>query len=230
MNADQGIDVLAATQLFGRLDRAQLRHVWDRVVVRTYRKGDVMFHQGDPGESLYVVARGLVNVYVGSEAGDEMVLASLRPPEMLGELAVIDGGPRSASARAIEPTTVLALTRTRFMELVRGNPAIADALHESLGALLRRVLQHASDLVFLDLAGRVAKLLVTLADERGETADDGIVLDLHLSQTHLAGMVGGSRPSVNQILRAFQERGYLEMRGRTIVVKRPDALRRRAGA
>jgi CRP/FNR family cyclic AMP-dependent transcriptional regulator len=230
MRADQAVEVLSKTQLFGRLDEKHLHRIGESVIARSFRRGDIVFHQGDPGESLFVIAQGLVNVYVISEDGDEMVLANLRPPDTFGELAVIDGGPRSASARAIEPTTLLALTRSSFMEMIRESPLIADALHASLGTLLRRVLQQASDLVFLDLAGRVAKLLVSLAEERGEKSDDGILLDLRMSQSHLAGMVGGSRPSVNQILRSFQDRGYLDVEGRKILVKRPDLLRRRAGA
>jgi CRP/FNR family cyclic AMP-dependent transcriptional regulator len=230
VKAEQAVELLSRTQLFGGLDRSHLEPIQERTITRSFRRGDIIFHQGDPGESLFVIAEGLVNVYVLSEDGEEMVLASLRPPDTFGELAVIDRGSRSACARAIESTTLLALTRASFMEMIRENPTIADALHSSLGALLRRLLQQASDLVFLDLAGRVAKLLVTLAEERGERSGDSILLDLRLSQSHLAGMVGGSRPSVNQILRSFQDRGYLEMEGRKIVVKRPDLLRRRAGA
>jgi CRP/FNR family transcriptional regulator, cyclic AMP receptor protein len=229
MRTDQAVELLSRAQLFGRVDQAHLQRIAEKTITRSYQKRDVIFHQGDQGEALFVIAQGLVSVYVLSEEGDEMVLAHLRPPDTFGELAVIDGGPRSASARAMEPTTLLAFTRASFMEMIRESPAIADALHTSLGALLRRVLQQASDLVFLDLAGRVAKLLVSLAEERGEESAGGILLDLRLSQSHLAGMVGGSRPSVNQILRTFQDRGYVEMEGRKILVKRPDLLRRRAG-
>jgi CRP-like cAMP-binding protein len=109
-------------------------------------------------------------------------------------------------------------------------PALADSLSRTLGATLRRVLDQAADLIFLDLPGRVAKLLITLAEERSTGADRDRVLDLHVTQGTIAGMVGGSRSSVNQILRGFEARGLLEVDGRKIILKKEDALRRRAAA
>ena len=99
----------------------------------------------------------------------------------------------------------------------------------SLGALARRLTEQAADLVFLDIHGRMAKLLLTLAEERGKESADGIVLDLNLTQADLAAMVGGSRQSVNQTLRSFKSRGYLDIEGRIIRLKKPAELRRRAG-
>jgi CRP-like cAMP-binding protein len=93
---------------------------------------------------------------------------------------------------------------------------------------LRRLTEQAADLVFLDLHGRMAKLLVGMAEDRGTKEGVELVLDLHMTQTDLAGMVGGSRQSVNQILRSFERRGYLELRGRQIRLKQPELLRRRA--
>lgn len=139
------------------------------------------------------------------------------------------GGARSASAMALAQTTVLAISRRVFVDLLRRQPSVLEALHESLGMLVRRSLEQASDLVFLDLAARVAKLLVTLAEERGKEGWDGTVLDARLTQSTLAAMVGGARPSVNQVLNSFETKGYLELRGRSIVLKRLDLLRARAG-
>ena len=108
------------------------------------------------------------------------------------------------------------------------NPQLAEALHRSLGTIIRRTLQQASDLVFLDLPGRVAKLLLALAAEQGQVVEEGVRLDLDVTQTTLAGMVGGSRPSVNQSLRSFQEKGLLELSGREILIRDLEKLRRRA--
>jgi CRP/FNR family cyclic AMP-dependent transcriptional regulator len=108
------------------------------------------------------------------------------------------------------------------------HPRVAEALLRSLGKLVRRLTEQASDLVFLDLHGRVAKLLLALAEERGESHEGGVVLDLHMTQSDLAGMVGGSRQSVNQILHAFERRGYVELHGREVVIRLPEVLRRRA--
>lgn len=222
--------ILGRTTLFGQLDRDALQAVVDRFVTRTFRRGDTIFHQGDYGDTLFVVAEGLVNVYVVAEDGNELLLAQLHPGDSFGELAVIDGGRRTASAQAAESTTTLALLRPDFMGMLRDDPRLFTALLESLGQLLRRMLEQTSDLVFLDLAGRVAKQLLALAEANGRRDGDTWVLQLPLSQTQLAAMVGGSRPSVNQILRSFQDRGYLRVEGRRISIDRPDLLRRRAGA
>ena len=171
----------------------------------------------------------MVKVFVTSERGDEMVLTTLHPPEVFGELALIDGGPRSASAEALEPAAALVLTRPTLLELLAQHPPLTDSLLRSLGAVLRRLTEQTSDLVFLDLHGRVAKLLLNLASEQENEEGEIVDLDLHMTQSDLAGMVGGSRQSVNQILQYFQGRGYIELDGRRVKLLRPDLLRRRAG-
>lgn len=229
MKTEQAAALLGRTTLFGGLEPEWLEHVSERALERSYKKGQLIFHEGDQGDSLYVIIEGLVKVFVTSEQGDEMVLVTLGPAETFGELAMVDGGPRSASAEAVEPTRLLVLTRPTLLELLEQRPQLTDALLRSLGGLVRRLTEQGADLVFLDLHGRVAKLLIRFARERGEVSDGDTILDLHLTQTDLAAMVGGSRQSVNHILKSFEGRGYLEVRGRQIVLKRTDLLERRAG-
>jgi CRP/FNR family cyclic AMP-dependent transcriptional regulator len=228
MRVEQATSLLGRTQLFGELDRDTLVRLGERAVERAYRRGQLVFHEGDLGDALFVIVDGLVKVFVTSEEGDEMVLVTLRQPETFGELSLIDGGARSASAEALEQTSLLVLTRATLIELMSSNRALTESLLRSLGGVVRRLTEQASDLVFLDLHGRVAKLLLALAQERGEPRGSEVVLDLHMTQSDLAGMVGGSRQSVNQILRTFERRGYLEFHGRQVVVKQPELLRRRA--
>jgi CRP/FNR family transcriptional regulator, cyclic AMP receptor protein len=215
--------LLEQTHLFATLDREGLRHLAARSTLRRYRRGEVIFHEQDAGDALFVVVEGLVKVYVTSAEGDEMVLVTLGTTSVFGELPLVDGGARSASAAAIEATTLLALTRSDLLESLREHPQVLEALLSSLGAMVRRLTDQAADLVFLDLPGRVAKLLVNLAAERGS------VLDLQLTQADLASMVGGWRQSVNQVLQTFERLGYLTTEGRRIAIQRSDALRRRAG-
>jgi CRP-like cAMP-binding protein len=229
VRTEAAVDLLRRTRLFAGLDEPTLRALAERSVERSFPRHGRLFFQGDPGNGLFVVASGLVKVVVTSEDGEEMVLVTLGPGEALGELAVVDGGPRSAAAEALEPTSALLITRPVVLELAARDPALTEALLQALGGLLRRLTEQASDLVFLDLPGRVAKLLAGLAAERGSTTADGIELDAHLTQADLAGMVGASRQSVNQILQGFARRGYLQVRGRRIVIHRLDLVRRRAG-
>jgi CRP/FNR family cyclic AMP-dependent transcriptional regulator len=227
MKLQRSASILGATELFADLDSEILNRVGEKALERRFRRGQLIFGEGDPGDSLFVVVDGLVKVFVTSDEGEEMLLITLRAGDTFGELALIDGRARSASAQAVEPTAALVVTRDVLLELMREHPALSESLLGSLGALVRRLTEQAADLVFLDLHGRVAKLLVHFAAERGQ--EEEAVLDLHLTQSDLAAMVGGSRQSVNQILRAFEKRGYIELRGRTIVLKRMDLLSRRAG-
>lgn len=229
MKAELAASLLARTDLFGGLDQETLGALAERSRTRIVRKGQFVFHEGDPGDALFVVAEGVVKLVVTSDEGDEMVLAAVRPPEILGELAVVDGGPRAASAQALRPARLLAISRPDFREVLRARPVVAEALLRLLGDRLRRSTEYAAGLVFLDLTGRVAKLLLDMAEDHGERREDAIVLDLDVTQGDLAAMVGGSRPSVNQILRSFEGRGYLEIEGRTIRIRRPEGLRRRSG-
>jgi CRP/FNR family cyclic AMP-dependent transcriptional regulator len=229
MRPEAAIALLRRTRLFAELGEPTLRALAERSVERSFPRHGRLFHQGDPGNGVFVVASGLVKVVVTSEDGEEMVLVTLGPGDAVGELSVVDGGPRSAAAEALDPTVALLITREALLDLAARDPAITEALLRTLGGLLRRLTEQAADLVFLDLPGRVAKLLAGLAAERGVSTAEGIELDANLTQTDLAGMVGASRQSVNQILQGFTRRGYLQVRGRRIVVHRLDLLRRRAG-
>lgn len=211
------------------METEALQRLADKARMRTYARGEVIFHEDDPGDALCVVVEGLVKIYLTSAEGDEMVLVTLGPSTVFGELPMVDGGPRSASAAAVEASTVLTLTRTALLDALIGSPQLADGLLRTLGSMVRRLTDQAADLVFLDLHGRVAKLLLALAEERGTTRAEGWTLDLHLTQTDLANMVGGSRQSVNQVLRSFERLGYLDLDGRHLVIKQPDLLRKRAG-
>jgi CRP/FNR family cyclic AMP-dependent transcriptional regulator len=197
--------LLQHTALFGTMAPDALERIAARAVRRTYARGAVIFHEDDTGDSLCVVVSGLVKVYRTSPDGDEMVLVTLGPSSVFGELPMVDGGLRSASAAAVEATTVLMVNRAALLEALRESPELADRLLRSLGSMVRRLTDQAADLVFLDLHGRVAKLLLTLDDERGTGGTDDRSLDLGMTQSDLANMVGGSRQSVNQVLRSFEQ-------------------------
>jgi CRP/FNR family cyclic AMP-dependent transcriptional regulator len=229
MRAEAAVELLRRTRLFAGLEEPTLRVLAERAIERSYPRHGRLFYQGDPGTGLFVVASGLVKVVVTSEDGEEMVLVTLGPGEALGELSIVDGGPRSASAEALEPTVALIITRPVLLDLATRDRALTEALLQTLGGLLRRLTEQAADLVFLDLPGRMAKLLAGLAAERGTETPEGIELDANLTQTDLGAMVGASRQSVNQILQGFARRGFLQVQGRRIVVTRLDLLRRRAG-
>jgi CRP/FNR family transcriptional regulator, cyclic AMP receptor protein len=163
-----------------------------------------------------------------SRQGDEILLVTLDRYESLGELAILDDSPRSASVIAVEPTTVLMLPRSAVRKLMATHPSVLDAVLRSLGGLVRRLTEQNGDLAFLDLGGRLAKLLLGLAESHSHD-DERVVLDVGLSQSDIAAMVGATRPAVNRILQLFAARGLISVDGRVIVLRDLPALRRRAG-
>ncbi len=229
MDGEEKVRLISGTPLLAGIDPSGVALLAEGAVRRTFSKGQTVFREGDASESLYVVVEGLVKVSVSSSDGAELALTTLRPPDVFGELPLIDGGPRSASAVALVDTILLALDRRTLLEVMQRSPVLVDGLLRSVGGLLRRLTEQAGDLVFLDLHGRVAKLLLRLADPDGQHVDEPVTLDLQMTQTDLAEMVGGSRQSVNQILRSFERRGMVELRGREIRIVSPPALARRAG-
>lgn len=221
-------DVLGRTELFGGLSGSHLEAVAAKGILRSYPKGQILFYQQDPGDALYVIVSGRVKAFVTSEDGAELHLGVFESPAILGEVALVDGGPRSASAEVVEAARLLVFTRATFFSLLGEHPELVDAYLRMLGKLIRRLQDRTEDLVFLDLHGRVAKLLLSFAED-AETGPEGTLLDLKVTQGEIAAMVAGSRPTVNQILKTFEGRGYLRIAGRQIVLKDTAALRRLAG-
>ena len=220
--------ILGSTTLFAGLGDDALRGLAAASTQRTYGRGQYLWYQGDEGHRLLVIASGLLKVLVTSEQGEDVVLVTLGHHETIGELAVLDGSPRSASVVAVEPTTVLMLSRATVLELMARHPPVLDAVLRSLGNLVRRLTEQTSDLVLLDLGGRLAKLLLRLAVDHSPTRQD-VVLDLGLSQSELAAMVGATRPAVNRALQQLASRGLISVDGQVIVLRDLSGLRRRAG-
>jgi CRP-like cAMP-binding protein len=228
LSTEEATQVLRSTRVFGGLDDPTLLDLARSSRQRVYGRGHYLWYQGDPGDYLVVVCVGLVKVVLTSERGDEIVLVTLGRHETLGELALLDGSPRSASVVAAEPTTVLMVPRAAVLELMVAHPAVLDAVLRSLGQLVRRLTDQTGDLVFLDLPGRLAKVLLSLAQSHAQD-EQRVVLDVRLSQSDIAAMVGATRPAVNRILQMFASRGLISVDGRVIVLRDPSALRRRAG-
>ena len=221
--------LLARTSLFKGLDEAHLARLAEGAVLRSYKKGSVIFHEGDPGDSLYVVVSGSLKIFLTSREGAELLLTRLSVGETFGELALIDGGGRSASVEALEETELLRLSRPTLLEILRDEPQVTEPLLTNLGRIIRRVSEQAADLVFLDLDGRVAKLLVQLAETTERASGGEMTIDLGMTQSDLASLIGGSRQSVNNSLHRFEKRGYIRIDKRRVVVKDLHRLQARAG-
>ena len=216
--------ILSKTNLLRSVPAEDLSVLAAASRLRTFRRGQVVFTRGDPGDTVIVVVSGRVKVVVRSADGGALTLAIIGPGGVFGEVGVADGGPRSSDAQTLDESRLLLVPREAIQEICARVPSAAQALTAAIAATLRRLTDATADLIFLDLPRRVAKML--LSQPSGE---DGAIA-LKLSQEELAHQVGGTRQSVNAALRGFERRGWIEVHDRTITVKQATALRRFAGA
>jgi CRP-like cAMP-binding protein len=178
---------------------------------------------GDPGDTLMVVVSGRVKVAVRSVDGGELTLRVVGPGGTLGEVSVADGGPRSAEVETLEDSRLLLVPREQLQEICARVPSVANALARSVAATLRRLTEATSDLVFLDLPRRVAKVLLS------QPRDGDGVIRPHLTQEQLAHHAAATRQSVNTALRSFERRGWITVDGRVVTVRQPEPLARFVG-
>jgi CRP/FNR family cyclic AMP-dependent transcriptional regulator len=206
------VESLARIPFFAGLDGAALERVATGARTRRFRRGEVIFHAGDPGDGHFILVAGDVKISLPSETGDEAIIATLHAGDVFGELALLDGAPRSATATALIAAEAVVLPRDRFHALIASEPAVRDALLASLAGELRRLTTHVEELHFLDMTGRLAARLVRLAEEaRPADAAGSIRLRATLTQAELASMVGCTRQSVNKLLGQFADDGLIRL-------------------
>ncbi len=214
--------------LFAGVDDESAETLMSSMTRTHMERGDVLFHEGDRGDRLYVIAEGKIKLGRTSPDGRENLLAILGPGEMFGELSLFDPGPRTATATAIAETQLLGLGHEQLQEFLTSRPRVALTLLAALARRLRRTNESLADLVFTDVPGRVAKALLDLAKRFGRQTEDGIMVSHDLTQEELAQLVGASRETVNKALADFATRGWLKLEARAVLLQDVDRLKRRA--
>jgi CRP/FNR family transcriptional regulator, cyclic AMP receptor protein len=217
------VDTLRRTDLLSSVPAGDLEGLIAGSRLRTLRRGQIVCTTGDPGDTLIVIISGQVKVVVRSADGGELTLTFVGPAGVLGEVSVADGGPRSADVETVADSKLLFIPRELVQAVCARVPAAGQALSGAIAATLRRLTEATSDLVFLDMPRRVAKMLLSLP-----RSGDGIITQ-PLTQEEYARRVGSTRQSVNIALRGFERRGWIEIHERSVTVRQPDALARFAG-
>lgn len=221
-------DVLSSAPLFAALDAeasAALRASMENI---TIAKGDVLFHEGQLGDRMYIITGGKVKLGHTAPDGRESILAILGPGELLGELSLFDPGPRTATAVALTDLTALGLGHAALRPWLTGRPEVAESLLQALAQRLRRTNDALADLVFSDVPGRVAKALLELGDKFGQQMPDGVHVTHDMTQEELAQLVGASRETVNKALADFATRGWIKLESRSVVLIDTERLARRS--
>ena len=220
---------LAAAPLFKEMQPTDIQALVAMMLNRRYAKGEIIMNQGDLPGAVHLVCSGEVKITIANEDGKETLLALLRPGDLFGEIAALDGRSRSATVTAVEATGTAALPRQNLLAFVRTHPDFAMKLIETLAARLRRVDERLEDAHFLDLDTRFARTLLDLTEQRGSPVAEGFSVGFSLTQSELASMIGATRVSVNRLLGAYQDAGLIRLEKRKMLILDLRRLRQRAG-
>jgi CRP/FNR family transcriptional regulator/CRP/FNR family cyclic AMP-dependent transcriptional regulator len=227
MEPDVATTYFNQVSFFADLSEEELQALSTATKRRTFRSGEVIFHRDDPGQVLYMIKEGKVKISIISPDGQEVSLTVFGKGEVFGEFAILDGLPRSADAVALERVECYTLQRSDFQNVILKNPKIAILVLEAMSKRLRNTNNMVEDLIFLDVYGRVAKKLLELADTHGVKTEEGVIIDVRLTQQELASMVGASRESVNKVLGYFTDKKFISTDKHRITIHRVNDLKRR---
>jgi CRP/FNR family transcriptional regulator, cyclic AMP receptor protein len=219
---------LRKTSFFQGASEAALAELASCAVHRKFRKGSVIFVQGEKGNRCYAIATGTVKISSYTPDGREALLAVLGPGDVFGELAMFDETTRSADATALDDADLLSFDQEAITSAARRHPEILTAILAVMARRLRRTSDRMQEVAFFDVTGRLASRLAELAEQHGTPRDNGTLIGVAVSQEALASMVGATRESVNKALQSLIRRNLIARHGRRYVVPDVAALRARA--
>lgn len=207
------IDFLTKVSLFANLNMDQLNAIANICSKKSFKAGTILFQEKEPGSVFYIVFSGSVKIYTRANSGEEKLLSLFKAGDSFGELALIDGKPRSASAQTLEDSVVIALTANNFLDLLRNNFDICLIIMRELCDRLRDTNQHVFDLTFVDARTRVIKALIKLANKNGTRQGTVISIRMTLNYDELSQMAGVQKPVLMQVIRDLQEKQILMFQG-----------------
>jgi CRP/FNR family cyclic AMP-dependent transcriptional regulator len=205
--------LLAEMPLFADLSESEWRQIASRAVTRTFPKNAIILNEGDRTDSLYLLLSGKVKVFSSDDEGKEVVLNVLEAPNYFGELALLDDEPRSAYIMTLERCSLSMITKHDFMGYLTSYPPIAIHLLKDLAHRLRREIDSVKSLALMDVYGRVAKVMLELAQQQ-----DGRLMTQRITNKEIAGRVGASREMVGRILKDLKQGGYISVEHGKIII------------
>jgi len=218
------IEVLQGMPLFAGLSNRELQTIAQITKQRRYDRYQVIIKAGDRGTALFLLTSGAVRVTVGGSLGKELILGVLYPHDFFGEMALLDGLPRSATVTALEESEVLVISQKDFLECIRKVPQVAAKMIVTLSLRLRQTDQKVGNLAFMKAPRRVARTLLDLAQGQGQRVPGGIALNLPFTRQELAELAGVTRETLTRLLMKFQELGILTIERRKLFIPDPKKL------
>jgi CRP-like cAMP-binding protein len=210
--------VFRRVALFADLDAAQLQALSRLATVRHVAAGAPILREAEPGDLFFALVRGEVKVFVDSPDGREVVLTHLQAGDFFGEMALLEGEPRSASVTALVETELLAIAREDFFGLLSRDFALTRKILQTMSARLRRSNEVIESLALQDVGGRLARYLVRLADESGQSPVDGYYAVHRPTHQEIANSIGATRETVTRMLKQFEDRKLIRIKGATVWV------------
>lgn len=218
------IEVLQRMPLFASLSKRELLAISKITRERRYKRNQVIIRAGEQGTTLFLLTSGVIRISIEDGRGKEIILSILYPHDFFGEMALLDGLPRSATVVAVEESEVLLISRRDFLECIRRFPKIAIKMIVTLSLRLRRTNQKVGGLVFMKASGRVAHTILELAEGRSRMTPEGVVVDLPFTRKRLADMAGVSRETLTRMLTRFQRMGLLQIQRHRFLIPDPIKL------
>jgi CRP/FNR family cyclic AMP-dependent transcriptional regulator len=219
--------LLAGISLFKNLAQEDLADLATLLREQKFKKGDVLFRKGSEGDVLYIIKEGAIKIVLPSRLGDERIVAIFSTGDFFGEMALLDGMPRSADAVAIKPSKLLFLDRSVFLQFLKKSDAAIEKILLSLSLRLRKTDDLLEDTSFLNIPARLAKKLLEIGETLGTKDGETLKINLKLSQQELADMVGATRESINKELRVLREKGLVSVVGNITYIHDITRLKRR---
>lgn len=216
------VEILRGIRLFSAASPDELAELAGSLKRRSYKKGEVVYHQDDPPGSLFIIASGIVKMLLSSDSGKEITISWSRPGAYFGTASLFDDSVRPDSAVALEPSELLVLPRDELQAYLRRHPEATEIMLQVMAGRFRFMMQRLHDLTMLDVPARLAKVLLqdfALAAESG----------YEIPQREIGALIGATRESVNKWLKVFEQRGWIECRHGSVTVLQPDRLREHIG-
>ena len=217
---------LSSVTIFSQFNPSDLEPLAAKLRHRSYQRGEVVFHQGDPGDRLHFVASGVVKISIVSPDGRENDITLLTVGDCFGEMSVLDGGSRSATAVATEATETMTLSREDFLGFVKEHSEVALQIIVLMVRRLRAMDELVGDMVFLDVPTRVAKKLLELARTYPDSGDPSQSRTVPMGQEETSRLVGSSRETVSRALQTYRRMGLLTTSHRKITITNLSGLER----
>jgi CRP/FNR family cyclic AMP-dependent transcriptional regulator len=212
--------LLQANSFFRHFDASIIDRLVAHAVTHNVKKGTVLFRKGDPGTTLYAISAGAVRISVPSKEGEGAIFNLLTKGDIFGEIALLDGGSRTADAVVIENSELMAIERRDFIPLLRDYPEVAVKMIEILCSRIRGTSEQVEDIVFLDVPNRLAKAMLQLS----QRSKAGPREKIRVTQRELSQMIGVSRESVNKQLRNWERMKWLKIERGGLAILAPAAL------